>query len=657
MLRDRRWQSAAAVAALFTLNSYIAFRLFLIEYLDQMWSIEGTFIGLARYVRGHFPDLNWFPLWYGGIPGQYSYPPLLPFLVAGVTAAGRTSPARAYHIVVAMFYAFGPVALFWTARRLGASRTAAFLAGVMYSLVSPSCWLIREVRGDSHGWFGPRRLVALVRYGEGPHVVCLVLITLAIGMLHVALEKRRPFYYFAAAIALAAVVLTNWIEAFALALAVLCYLISGFGDWKSRWLRIAGIGGLAYALAMPWATPATIRAIAANSPKPVGFHSSAAQGWIAAGLTIAILVLALAMVGRVAPQVRFVTLVACAMAAIALAHYWFGLDLVPQSSRYQLELDLAVCLAVGIVLDRGFNWLARMPIVQLRTAAIYAAIVACLLIAYRQHRVTRGLARPIDIHATAEYKVSRWLGENMPGARVFAPGSIGFWMNAFSDTPMLTGGFSNGTRNNLLWGVNFEIYAGASTAFAIDWLKAFGCDAIVGGDPDSREFFHDYVHPDRLHTLRELWRDGPEVIYAVPRLNRSLAHAVRPSDLPQEAPPNYYPKPLEPYLAALDDPSLPQAIFRWAGGSAASIAADLRPEHLLSIQVAWDEGWKARVNGEPRPIWGDKLGQIVVEPRCNGTCTVELLYDGGRQMRLARILSMAAFVGGLVWILLPRRRV
>lgn len=162
-----RWKGAVAALTLFALNAYITATLFRVEYLDQMDSIEGVYIGLARYIREHFFDLSWFPLWYGGIPYQYSYPPLLHFLVAGFAAVARLSNARAYHIVAAVFYCLGPVALFWTARRQGASRCGAFLAGFFYSLISPSCLLISEIRRESRDWLEPRRVRLLAIYGDG----------------------------------------------------------------------------------------------------------------------------------------------------------------------------------------------------------------------------------------------------------------------------------------------------------------------------------------------------------------------------------------------------------------------------------------------------------------------------------------------------------
>ena len=119
------------------MNAYITLPLLGIEYTTRMGSIEAAYIGLARYIRDRFPDLNWFSL-DGGIPFQDAYPPLLHFVVAGVAWLARISPGLAYHAVAAAIFALAPAALFWLAWRLGASRAAAFSAGLLYSVVSPA---------------------------------------------------------------------------------------------------------------------------------------------------------------------------------------------------------------------------------------------------------------------------------------------------------------------------------------------------------------------------------------------------------------------------------------------------------------------------------------------------------------------------------------
>ncbi len=645
-MRSEGLKTAAAAAALAALNAVLTSRLFVIDYSREMGSIEGAFIGLARYIRDHFPHLGWFPLWYGGIPYPDTYPPLLHWIVALTAAAGRLSPGLAYHAVTATVYALGPAALFWAAVRLGAGRAAAFTAALGYSLVSPACFLVPGIRADTGGWFGPRRLVTLVRYGEGPHLLALLLLPVAIGMLHLALEKRKPSCYLGAALALAAVALSNWLGSFALALMVAAYLLA---RWDRSWMAAAALGCWAYAIAMPWLSPSTIATIRANAPLVGGrFEPGLGQAIYATVLVAGLVLLAWAMRrAKWAGQVRFGILFLSATAAVALPAYWFHFALVPQPERYHLEMDLAFWLAAAF----------SIPLRPRAAAAVAcAAAVLAIPLFVHERRMARRMEQPMPIESTVEYRVSRWLGGHMPGRRVFAPGTIGFWMNAFSDTPMLTGGFDNGMRNVLLRDVIFQIYYGDRQKVALDWLKAFGCDAVIGGGPESREAYHPYNHPAKLEGLPELWREGGDVVYAVPGSSGSLAHAVRATDLPKVTPPAYDPRSLAPYLAALDNPSLPPARFHWTSQSSASVSADLRPEYLLSVQVTWDQGWHARVNGQPRRVWKDKLGQMVVEPLCSGPCTVDITWDGGVEMRVAHVLCGGALAAGVLWILLWRRR-
>jgi hypothetical protein len=368
---------------------------------------------------------------------------------------------------------------------------------------------------------------------------------------------------------------------------------------------------------------------------------------------------------RVRPALRFSALLLYGPAVLALTSFWFGLDLVPQANRYHLEMDLAVWMLVALFPFGAATFrkrsrsakaaalrslrLEQQAAAPMRWLAVLAVLIVVPL-AWHQHRLARALEAPIDIQSTSEYKISHWLDEHLPGRRVFAPGSVSFWMDAFSDTPMLPGGFDNGITNQTLWDVNFQILFGDKLPVALAWLKAYGCDAIVGDDFNSHEIFHPYSHPDRLHSLPELWRDGPDVIYAVPR-HGGLAHAIRIQDVVRDVPLGYETKAIDRYVAALDEPTRPKPNFQWRDPANATIHADLDPDYLLSVQVTWDKGWKASAGGMPRRIWGDKLGQIVVEPQCEGPCTVELSYDGGFELRFACWACILALASGAVWIL------
>src|SRR5262249_299702 len=156
-------------------------------------------------------------------------------------ALTHVSPGLAYHFVSATIYAAAPVTLFWMIWRMSESRAIAFIAAVGYSLISPACFLTREVRSDVGGLFGARRLQTLVIFGDGPHLASMLLLPLAIGLLYLALVKRRVVQYVAAALAMAAVALSNWLGAMALAFATLALLFA-LGMDRRTWLRATFVG-------------------------------------------------------------------------------------------------------------------------------------------------------------------------------------------------------------------------------------------------------------------------------------------------------------------------------------------------------------------------------------------------------------------------------
>jgi len=62
------------------------------------------------------------------------------------------------------------------------------------------------------------------------------------------------------------------------------------------------------------------------------------------------------------------------------------------------------------------------------------------------------------------------------------------------------------------------------------------------------------------------------------------------------------------------------------------------------------------VGGQPRRVDADGLGLFVIEPECGGHCVVDLIYDGGSEMTLARIVSYLTILLGIVWVLRSRSR-
>ncbi len=642
------WLTSTFLAlALFGLNYYICHELFGIEYLRFMGSIEGAFIGLSRYVTTHWNDLTWFALWNNGTPYPSTYPPLLHLVVAFVASVRDISTAHAYHWVTALAYCLGPVALFALVYRISGSRWAGFVAGLIYSSLSMSAWLVPGIAKDLGSPFFPRRLQDLVYYGEGPHIASMTLLTLALLSLDIAIAKRRTPYVLLAAVAFAATATTNWLGAFAIVLAVVPYAIAHYGPdgWQWRDLGLlALIGAAAYGLAMPLMPPSTIAVLRMNAKTTGGDYSNAYGAAILWVPIILILLGAIKMaVRRYAPYLQFAVLFAFLLTLITLADAWFQVAIVPMAMRYHPEMEMALAILIAVVAHAIFQNQSR------GTAAWGVALLVVALIV--PIRMERRYARDFllvsqDIRETIEWQTAHWLNQHWTGERVLVPGSSAFWLSNFSDTPQLWG-FDQAVTDYTIREAEFAIYntppsdPGDAEASVL-WLKALGVHAVGVSGPSSTEFWKPFRNPKKFeHVLEPLWRyDKDDVIYRVDR-PASLARVIPRAVLVSRTPVHGLDiDPLRPYVAALDDPAMPLAQFQWTSAHSADISANFPENYIVSVQMAWAKGWHAMVNGKSQPVLRDAIGLMYIDPEIVGPAKIEMVYDGGAEMRIARVISI-----------------
>ena len=617
----RLFQLAVCGSLLFALNFFVCHELFRTEYTDRVVSGDATYISISRYMLDHWRDLSWWPIWYNGIPGHDSYPPLLHALVALMAALERVSPALAHHQFAAIVYALAPAGLFFLAERMSRSVGMALAAGTAFSLLSPSTLLIPWVRANAGGWFGPWRLCVLVAYGDAPHMFGFTLMPFAIVALDAALERPRPARLFIAALPMAAILLTNWLGSAALACAVAAYLLATTNvraDF-SRWAVTALIAVSAYLLSCPWIPPSTIRVVAENGPVAQGdFRADMRQ--FPLRLLVLAAVVALAKLGfkkwRTPAIIQFGVFLLLVPGSFPLLFDWAHVAFLPLPHRYMWEMDFAICLLAAA--------LAAAALRKTPSWVTYAVLSLGLLCSAYQLRAYRrystALIKPIDMTATIEYKTANWLKHNYPANRVFAIGSVAYWLNNFSDVPQASGGFEFGTPNAQDRTALKIVSETDSPETTLLWLRALGADLAVVGGPHTQAPFRVFNNPQRFDRFaQKIWSDGDDFIYLIPRRSRSLAHVVRRGDTSEMA----------RYVSALEDASLPAASFSWQSNHSAVVTANVPVGDVISVQITYHPGWHAAVNGSPLRAEKDGLGFMTIEPACGGPCSVALLYDGG----------------------------
>jgi len=659
-LTQRRVTILALFLAIFAINAMVAGRLFGIEFSSYTSTNEGSFIAIGRILAEHGETL-WWPFWDSGIPFSHTYSPLLPAIVAGFSALTHCSPALSFHIAGAFFYALGPATLFLCAMVLSGRRAASVIAALTYSAVSFSALISPVIRHDLGSAWRPRRLHVLVAYGEGPQTLALALLPLAILLFHLAVHRDRFGWKVAAGLACCAVVLANAFGAVSLALALgcLCITYTAPGTRRKAITLLVGLGAASYVFISPWLPPSLLRAIRANSPTVDGdFRYTAQTVWWLAGALVTFAVLYWLMRRTKLPgYVQFFLIFAMTVGTISLLGLQARVALLPQPHRYHLMMDMALSLVLacglGAVLD-------RLP------GRVQAVCFAVLLIIFgqrflQQRKYAAQLIRPADLPRTIEYITAQWFNRHMPGQRVFVSGSSSFLFNVFSDNPQLHGGHDPFLPNFLQRIAAFMIYTGTNAGehdaeYCILWLKAMGAHAITVSGPAGREFYKPFANPNKFDgQLPLLWKDGDDRIYGVPSRSSSIAHVIPRSALPARMPIHGLDvEPLRVYVDALEDPNNPLAEHQWQTLHSASIRTTVRAGDVISLQQTYAPGWRAFVAGKEQVVRADGIGFTFIEPTCIGECRIDLSYDGGRELLVAR--GGSAAVALAVVIVAFRRR-
>jgi hypothetical protein len=421
------------------------------------------------------------------------------------------------------------------------------------------------------------------------------------------------------------------------------------------------VGVCSYCWVSPWLPVSLILWIRRTAWSAEGFFQANIKAYLAIPTAIAIFALVWFLTRRMKSSFeRFACLFGVWMCCIPLGYFWLNhLTIVPQSSRYQLELEMAVCLLFGCVFNGGVR--------HLSSAGRVALIVIVALLGIRQawnfREFASVLVKPIDITKTIEYKVDTWINRNLPGERTMVSGDPEYIFNLYSDNPQMSAGHEPTAPNWMQRVAVYTIYTGMNAGDkdaedSIFWLKAYGDQAIYVPGPHSREYYHPIVHPHKFDgILPVLWHDEDDTIFAVPQRSKSMAHVI-----PREAVVTRQPihgldtGPARAYVAALDDAALPLADLTWLSPSRAAIRTSMNRGQVISVQETYMAGWRASVGGRDVPVHGDQLGLIVIEPGCDGSCAVDLSFGVTTEGWVCRVVSALVTLLALVSLVATGRR-
>jgi hypothetical protein len=646
----RRLGLALPALLIFGLNVWLNAPLFMPGELPFRGSVEGGYVSMARFLSEHPNPWGWNPFPYCGLPVQFMYVPAMPYLAAlGIRLLPHVAPDQIFRAIVSLATCVGPVTLFFFALHFTGRKRWALAAALAYSFLSPSYGLFPAVEKDRGIVQLPWRIQVLAKYGEGPHNTGLALLPMALLALWLAGTRPARRRILAAAVLLAAIPLTNWVAAFALAISCLVLLLAAWGEPKFQTWRALAAAGLAWLLACFWITPTFVKVIFFNWPVDsfayqLGGQQVRALAGMAGG---ALIVRGLFYRLRGSFYLRLVTLGAFVFGWIATGFYVFGMDTIPESRRYAIEFEFFLVLALTEALRLALshsNQTVRLCAYASGGLLLLAGLPQ--LSAYASQGWQRWL--PVETETTIEYELGRWLRDHGPEGRVFASGGLRFRLDSWFDLQQVGGGFETGLQNRVPVDLAYRIRAasnlwkGHEDEDTLLELKALGAQYVVVHGPKSREYYRDFVRPERMAAaLTPAYQTGDDTIYALPP--RPLAHVMRPEEIPN-ADVSAHPEILTRYVGAIEDASRPALRAEWLDTSRFAMTGTVPSGSVVAVQVNADRGWRAAQDGREIPITRDSLGFMVLHPTPAESTRIDLRYRGTVEQRIMAAICALAWI-------------
>jgi hypothetical protein len=634
---------ALGLILLLALNLYLYGPLFSPQQRPYKGSIAAGYAGITRFIAEHPDPWGWNPQQYAGQPTQFTYPPLLPYTASALHWLTGMEPFRAYRSIVALFACLGPITLAFAFYYFTRNLILSLLLGLGYSVCSPVYGLFERIDADRGLYYLPWRILVLMKYGEGPHVVGLTLLPLILVSLRWGLARTGWPSLFLMTIALATAPLTNWLCALALTLCVFTMLLSGVQNVP----RLFGAGALGYALSSFWLTPEYVKTTLFNWPKDAYGYQVEQNHWPFYGgllLTLASTAWLFRRYNASWP-LRFLTLASLTFLWISGGFYLYGIDTLPESRRYILEFELFFFLAL-------FAWAWTALNTSEAIDKVCVGIFTVALLAYGSGQVQKSLTRGwsdwgiVDREQTLEFQLARWLADQHPQGRVFVSGGLRFRLNAWFPLHQVSGTFESGLRNRIAADYFYQVRtdanskSGEEAVEALRELTTIGAEYAVVHDAASEEYYRDIKTPAKFQAL------GPVVFAPTPndRVHklpfRSLAHLVSPEEFPKDQ----FKEALPRFYSALSDSTRPPLLVKEINPSKWTITGPIPDGMNIAFSMNWDPGWQALQDGVPIEIKSSKVGLIQLLPKPAPSSTIELTYRGTTQQKLFGALSLLAWV-------------
>jgi hypothetical protein len=639
------------MAVLFIITAVTIFPFFFGDITQNFGSIESAYISDSSFLVNSFPNLGWYPFWYGGFPFHLSYPPLFVGLVAALHIIFGLSIGQSYRVLGGIGYAATPVALYILSKSLTKNRVGSFCAGLTYGLVPTFFPAI-----------APPRAEVLALYGEAPHLFGFALALMSIYQLFNCISRPTWPRCALAAVLMAGVALSNLIALYGLSLLLVAAVLTEIVYRSQNALSLTVlIGIIAYGISAFQYDPAFIRSSAQYGQltgSGINPLQIAALGALFVGLVLIHRSKSRLLSKHTRTKVWFfcATWLAVFFLVIAGSHNWFGLPaLAPQGSRYEPELDAGVSLFVGLLIIYA-NKLITHFLMSVSSVVRWGSHFAVLGVFLAGLLIVSAASVPHSLAVTQpttnldnvpEYRIAAWLSQHVTDESVFATGTVGFWLDVFSNVREIRGGSDQGATNPWWNLVASEINAGPDPQTSILLAQAWNVKYIVVTFPNASTVYHDFAYPEKFQNVLPLsYYFMGNGVYEIPLRRPSLIEAVsgnHASNLP-------------PITSIFDSSALSRYVDltqnstndSGATTSYSLINPDLyhvsvsnaSQDTAILVKMTYDPAWHVEMNGMALQVLPIGLDFMIIYPQTAGNYSLDLHYDRSLGQTAGSILTI-----------------
>jgi hypothetical protein len=321
-----------------------------------------------------------------------------------------------------------------------------------------------------------------------------------------------------------------------------------------------------------------------------------------------------------------------------LGNEYLGFRVIGEPQRQVPEFDWAFVLAACGILA----WMANRNRAGKVTAAVVVALALYVPVKYIKYP-WKYFEQDTQPQRRIEYRLTKWLSENMPQSRTFATGSMRFWYNAWFDGAQMSGGSDQGLMNLAAVEGYYAITGSQEISGVLAWAQALGVDALIVSEDPSQEKYRDFSNAKLLKRhLKVLYESGEgDYVLAIPRRYPPRVRVVdagRLRALPR-SPAGPATGTAAAYAKLLEEgPPVPVQFGRPAKAHM-EITATLGSGHAIAVQETYDPGWKAYAGGKPVPVSPDAMEFLLIDPGA-GNHKIDLVFEPPLETRAGRWIQL-----------------